>query len=475
MRTKINSKLFLIFVTTLLFLIAIAFNISPLLRGPDDPLIESRWPYYFVNTFHKTWIPLIPLLAILLLFYLTDAKQKLRFILKTRYILFLLIIFMFVWQISLVHFSRFGIGILFRRVVDPGINGYFSSAIQIDNAQTFIQDFPKIMPSLDQHARGHPPGGVLLLHGVISVFEQFPVGTNAVLSFVPIPDSEALLIWNNLSPPQRAASIFLGFFLHGLATLGIIPLYFIAKYFTDKKTAIRALFLYAVFPSVSFFALLLDPFYAILSLASFLLLLIGLRKDNFFVILPGIIFGIGLFFSYSILPMGFLSILFVVFSKQSLQKSLRSCLFYILGISVALLIQMMIDFPVIESFLAVIAGQVPRSYLHWLVFNPYDFFVYLSIPISVLFFFASKHLLRRTNSALRPLCIAFWISFCFLVLFGISRGEVGRIWIPLMTMPIILVAWYSEQLHFSTKNFTILLFLIGLQTILMEEFWVPIW
>src|SRR3989344_4612563 len=133
--------------------------------------------------------------------------------------------------------------------------------------------------------------------------------------------------------------------------------------------------------------------------------------------------------------MGFLSILFVVFSKQSLQKSLRSCLFYILGISVALLIQMMIDFPVIESFLAVIAGQVPRSYLHWLVFNPYDFF--------------------------------------FLVLFGISRGEVGRIWIPLMTMPIILVAWYSEQLHFSTKNFTILLFLIGLQTILMEEFWVP--
>ncbi|MCL4416717.1 MAG: hypothetical protein M1365_08495, partial [Actinobacteria bacterium] len=99
------------------------------------------------------------------------------------------------------------------------------------------------------------------------------------------------------------------------------------------------------------------------------------------------------------------------------------------------------------------------------------FFIYMGFSISLLFFYVSFKILREDN-----LTKAFWILFILLVISGISRGEVGRIWLPLMSLPILIVSQFlTNNFNLNKKYFSILLFLLILQVIIMEEFWVPIW
>jgi hypothetical protein len=80
----------------------------------------------------------------------------------------------------------------------------------------------------------------------------------------------------------------------------------------------------------------------------------------------------------------------------------------------------------------------PRSYGLWLLFNPLDLVVFLGAPIAVLFaarvWEATK---SRTPDACGPFALAAAAGLALLLVSGTVRGEVGRIWIPLM--PLLLV------------------------------------
>ncbi|MCL4354781.1 glycosyltransferase family 39 protein [Patescibacteria group bacterium] len=468
--TKSSEKIIsIISLFTLLYLGCLVIDLTPFIRGPIDNILASRWPYYFVNTLSKIWEPGL-IVALFFLIFNSVFDRKLN---RKRELLFLstLVLIIFLFQISLVYFSRFGVNILFRRLVDPGINGYYTTAIRENDNAYYLRDFSKNILQFNQHARGHPPGSLFLIRGVNYFFENNIDITKAIYSKIPPPSKDSIGLWEPLNVSQRVSAVILPFLLHFLAAISIVPFYFLAKNLFNQKIAIRTVFLYSIIPSLSFFALLFDPFYTIFSLISFTFLVQYLKsKKRVFAILSGSILGAGLFFSMSIIPyLGFF-IFYVLFSSP--KEMLKTFTYWSFGFLLLFLLPFILfGYDPIVSLQSVVKYQLPREYLPWLIFNPYDFFIYMGFSISLLFFYVSYKILRKDN-----LTKAFWILFILLVISGISRGEVGRIWLPLMSLPILIVSQFlTNNFNLNKKYFSILLFLLILQVVIMEEFWVPIW
>jgi hypothetical protein len=84
----------------------------------------------------------------------------------------------------------------------------------------------------------------------------------------------------------------------------------------------------------------------------------------------------------------------------------------------------------------------PRSYPLWLVFDALDLGMFLGIPVALLASWRASSGLGRALSGSRPrpadrFVLVAVAGVLGLLLLGVTRGEVGRIWIPLM--PLLLV------------------------------------
>ncbi len=465
-------------VFSLLFFTLLVFDIYPALRGPNDVNLTSQWPYYFVNTFHKIWAPLIPFL-LLICIYLWGKKQKIIIFKKEFLFLFLTVVCVFIFQISLVYFSRFGITVLFRRMVNPGINGYFSSSLKIGNTLLFIDNFEKYFPYLDQHGRGHPPGGVVVLRNITYFFEGNQQITDFVLTKIRTPKNEALLLWKKLTPAQQVSSVVSAFLLHLLASFSIIPLYYLVKKLKNHQTAIDSVMLLSLTPSFAFFALLFDPIYALLSTTVGLLLVSSLGKNkSHLLFLAGTLMVFSLFFSISILPAMMVMVIAIFLWNFKFLKDelLKRWLSFFAGLITSILFFYSIGYDFFNTLSLVVKYQAPREYLDWVFYNPYDFFVYLGIPTSLLFIYLTistfKNKSKKTD--LKKIILwSFWFVFLLLIITGISRGEVGRIWLPLMIIPLMLLPLFEN--FKKQTNLLIIFLLLFIQIIIMEEFWVPIW
>jgi hypothetical protein len=94
------------------------------------------------------------------------------------------------------------------------------------------------------------------------------------------------------------------------------------------------------------------------------------------------------------------------------------------------------------------AYTAPRSYGLWLAFNPLDLAVFLGVPVAVLFAVATARSFRGLvrGAGLGPadrLRLAAASGTALLALSGAVRGEVGRIWIPLL--PVLLAAAVTSE------------------------------
>ncbi len=170
------------------------------------------------------------------------------------------------------------------------------------------------------------------------------------------------------------------------------------------------------------------------------------------------------------------SLYFIQYKKTEIIK--QSAL-YVFGIILLAALLFIFDFNLFSALIATIHNQASRDYIAWLLYNPFDFFQYMSIPITIIFLTFSYLSLRNNiekNNLLKKILISFWLIFIVLIASGASRGEVGRIWLPFMIFPVILsVNFITKYSKFSSLQFLIILTFIFLQVIVIEEFWVPIW
>ncbi len=90
-----------------------------------------------------------------------------------------------------------------------------------------------------------------------------------------------------------------------------------------------------------------------------------------------------------------------------------------------------------------------RSYALWLLFNPLDLAIFLGPPVAVLALPRMIEALRSGPGAgardVDRFTAGLALGLVLLGLSGSTRGEVGRIWIPLM--PLLLIAALTRSAH----------------------------
>lgn len=457
--TSFNRKLIvLIFILSIIFFILIGLNISPYLRGPGEWPPEWRWPYLFVNTFDRIWLPLIMIFIILSFFYFLQKKKKV-----SPMFLILLALLAYFFQMAVLYFSRSGIAVLIHRIINPDLNGYFTEAIKLKNLVLFISEYQKNVLSFSMHATGHPPGGIIFFWLIEKIVEAIPAIKNLSLSLSP-KHGDVQLIWNSLTIVQRSTAILSALFIPLLSSFNLIPIYYIAKKLYNDKTALRSAVMAIFIPALTLFTPLNDVFLPMFFLWSFYLFISGIQiKNKALLFLSGLIFSLGLFFSLSLLP---LIVIFIYFFKYR-----KYLYFFIFGMSSFYLILFLFKYNVFTTSYTLMTGlPKDRSYLSWLFYNLYDFFVFAGIPISL------TYLLMFFKKIKDPLFVSFSLMLFILNLSGNVRGEVGRIWLPLM-YPLILIVnnFLTNIIKVSGVYYLLVLFLQAIQILVLQEFWVMLW
>ena len=454
-----KKLLFIIFIVLIIFFLFVGFNVLPYLRGPGEWPPDWRWPYLFVNTLNRIWLPLIVIALILSLFYFLEKKK-----LNSLISLVLLVVLSYLFQLSVLYFSRSGISVLIHRIINPDLNGYFTEAIKIKNLGEFLANYQKNVLSFSMHSTGHPPGSIIFFWLIDKIINVIPLFQTFAVNLIP-KHQDVQSIWNGLTLNQRSTAVFSAFFIPFLGSLNIIPLFYIAKKLFNLKTALRSIFLAIFIPGLTLFTPLSDVLFPLFFLCSFFLFIKGLKEKNRLLIsFSGLIFSLGLFFSLSLLPLIFIYFYYLLKNKKMFIPFLLGLLsFYILLI--------LFGYNAVLVSRTLMTGLPKnRSYLTWIFYNLYDFFVFAGIPVAI------TYLIMFLKKIKEPLFISFTLMFLLLNFSGAVRGEVGRIWLSLM-FPLALVVsnFLTNKIKISTQSFLVILLFQVLQIIVLQEFWVTLW
>ncbi|MFH0979605.1 MAG: hypothetical protein V1803_01520 [Candidatus Roizmanbacteria bacterium] len=455
-----NKKLlFIISIISIIFFLFVGFNTSPFLRGPGEWPPDWRWPYLFVNTLNRIWLPLVVIAFILFLYYFLEKKRV-----SSWTLLILLVVLSYFFQLSVLYFSRSGISVLIHRIINPDLNGYFTEAVKIKNLGEFLANYQKNVLSFSMHATGHPPGPIIFFWLIEKIINVIPLFQIFIVNLIP-KHLDVQSIWNNLTLSQRSTAVFSAFFIPFLGSLNIIPLFFIAKNLYNLKTAIRTGFLSVFIPALILFTPLFDVLFPLFFLCSFFFFIKGLKeKNSLFISFSGLIFSLGLFFSLSLLPLIFIYFYYFISNKKFFIPFLAGILSFYLLLFLSKYNVILVSYTLMTGL------PKNRSYLTWIFYNLYDFFVFAGIPVAI------TYLVMFFKKIKEPLFVSFTLMFLLLNFSGAVRGEVGRIWLPLM-FPLTLVVnnFLTNKLKLLSKDFLVILFIQAVQILLIQEFWVTLW
>jgi len=460
-----------------IFFIAIGVDFSPLLRGPAPYPPDWQWPYLFTNTIHRLWFPAI-MVVIMVLFVLQIEKYSDNNIDKKRVIfLFFAVVLHFLFQMGVLFFSRAGIGVLIQRIIHPDMNGYFTTALSVNNISQFLATYNNSVLGFAMHATGHPPGSILFFW-LVNQLSVLLIPLQHLVSSIHFSHSDVQAIWQTLTLSQKTGAVASAGLIPLLSSLSLPLLYVLGKELYSVRAGIRAVFLYMVVPSITLFIPLSDVFFPLFSLSSFLLLVKGLKeKKEPMIFFSGLVFFIGLFFSTSLLPLSVLFGYFILlYSYKKKTLGINAVLFkgipYALGLLVLpVILFLFFNFNSLDVAKTLMKG-LPKGRLYhvWVFYNLYDFFVFTGIPLFLLYL---KMLWDRVKD---HLFIAFTIMLLLLNFSGAVRGEVGRIWMPFMSMLVLFVSSFlTKNLKISRNHFACIVILQAIQILVMQEFWVPLW
>lgn len=473
-------------VITVLFCAAAAFNVSPFLRGPAPYYPDWRWDYNFVNTYSKIWAPIAVGLALLYVFYKSEKKGNAWNKLHEKRNIFLVSILGYGMQFALLFANRAGINGLLSRIINPDVNGYFSSALLIKNVPDFLHTFNQNVLELLMHAQGHPPFSVLFFWVINNAFLLVPRTYIGYILDLPIKTPLIKSIWDLLPYQAKAGALFSVFFIPLLVVIAGVILYFLTKKLYGRVVALRILTLYFFIPNILLFTPINDVFIALFPLVSFLILLFALdKKSRLGAFSSGLIFSIGLYFSISLLPL-LLPQGIVVFYPylKKLRTVFDTGLFFIIGIlSVPIALFLFFGLNSIEMVRVLVAGLPEnRSYIVWVFYNLYDFFVFSGLPLAVLFFVVLQQQIYQLSKKhfKKPdvLFLSFFVMLMVVNFSGSVRGETGRIWIPYvpyLLLPLVNFVTHEKRFLFSTRQFVLFLVMQFVVVLILNEYWVALW
>ncbi|MGD1002099.1 MAG: glycosyltransferase family 39 protein [Candidatus Brocadiia bacterium] len=365
----------------------------------------------------------------------------------------------------------------YNSIVAPWAGGYYAEAVHVSDMGAYLKDYAGMIPRLrvDDPIRGHiadHPAGPVVFHWAVNrALDHWPA---AARWFTPAGADEVINLggrggpatstWRrvagqlarwNLSDGQFAgiwasALLFrLGFWL------ALILVYLLVRDICSRETALLALALSALIPSLHLFSPypdLLFPLFAVAALYSWRR---ALRRGSVaWAALSGAIVVAGLLWSMALLAavalIGAYSLL------AAWRGAVEGCggpgrggwLRAICGwaagfLGCALLPALYFEYDVWSvwrtclSQHATFAALFPRSYWAWTLFNPVEFAIFAGLPAFLLLLATMAMDFRRwwperRRRALSSLPWALLIVLAALNFSGRNLGEVARLWMFLM-------------------------------------------
>lgn len=406
------------------------------------------WVYrYFEETYTlPRWIPALSLALLVISVFIGGRYIHIRETLT----LALGLVNTVVIQIVMRFAYRFS---LTELVVSDRSNSFYTPARQY-SALEILADYNALASTFPPHARTNMPGKVLFFD-FLGLFTE--------------------------------SSEVMGYLIIIISSLGGLLLYSICKkLFQDRTTAYYAFILYAIIPCRIFFFPLINTVTPLFMLALFAVVLSFLeRKTILYAWLAGAVLYFMVFFeplplTTGLIPAGFL-IHAVLTKKIEKLDLIKFTLHFILAFLVVYLIFIAVfSFDLFSTFLFILGDATHfndlagRSYRVWLGENLKEFFYSAGTPILIIFTYTValiasdwKELYisgRWMPDAVFPLSLL--ATLAAVVLIGINRGEISRLWIYLAVLFQIPAAVFIAKIEKSALMFFLVAGTLVIQTLL---------
>ncbi|WP_374689578.1 hypothetical protein [Promineifilum sp.] len=455
MRPSARLLLLAAAILTVVYLIGLAFNVSPWLRGPE----EWRWPYVIPGSVGRAWLSALVLAGYLLLIAaLTrrpegDSAHPRR---RTTLILLAAGLMTPLLQIALLYLDHADLGFaqLFNRTVSELSGGFYNVGVMVTDNRDFLAHFVERMPSYPVHPQRHPPGVPLLFAWARQLFDRLPA-LAAGLSERLRPAQCHNLALMNLPDSAIAAAVVQMLVPLGLGII-VAPLYVFGRAVYGRSAARRAVLLWPLLPSVALWATRWNQFYALITLLVFLPFAWGLTRRRLWpLFVAGMLVALGTFLSLGNVVLGlFLGWYALVWLLDQAERPplvwlLAGAALFAGGFALfwlALWLGYGLN-PVAlwRTALSTHLG-LGRNYVSWLFYHLYDFLVFLGIPLAV--FGAARFARAGWRWRVRPrdvLALSFGIGLLLLDISGTSQGEVARVWAFLLPLALLAAVPRAER------------------------------
>jgi hypothetical protein len=376
---------------------------------------------------------------------------------------------------------------LLSRTRSRSYTSYHTVAISPEarNPAAFLRDHADRLPELARsakHAATHPPGPVLFYRAMLAACEAWPGLTDGLLDAAGVPDRE-------FRPPAtrsaRAAALLGALVLGLLGALTAWPMARLARALgVDASAATRLALLWAMLPGPALQTPQFDQALALPVVGVATLLVTagpggggGLRRAA----LAGGVAGLAIFTSYgaaAFLAIAGLAALVAGGTTGSLRRgALLGGIAAGVAATVAFVIPALLGHHPVRALLTALsihreAYTAPRSYALWLLFNPLDLALFLGLPVAVVGLLRLPRTFRRADPV-EPLSrfrLIVYAGVAVLLALGVTRGEVGRIWIPLM--PLLLVTSLGAGRAPGGRESLVHAVLLAAFTLAMGSYWV---
>ena len=450
----------LLALTSLLLISLIVTDGSSILRGPEPDSAVWFWTYAW-RGFERAWWLFLVVVGYLALGYWWLHEEK-----STKWInslalssLFVLVIAL---QMAVLNLERGDpVAELIDRTLAVNSNGYFTTALNSDDLNATLRDYPALMPRFEsEHARTHPPGLVVLNWLALSGLERFD-GISAELA-QSIRPNRCNDIWLYNQPDHVPAALGVMAVLPVLAAgLCVIPAYLLAQRLTQTDGKLATLFV-ATIPALLLFVPLPDQLYALLILLIIYSLHEGIQRGKAWLFLiSGVLLSLSTFLSLGngvvlLIALGYALLSWWVSRKAWTGRiALWAALFGLGAASVWLIYWLgwgVAPWAIAQAGIAQHYELVTqfRSYATWLGYNCVDLIVFVGLPVFAGFvaaaLLAMPNLRRHSAENNAVLAFTLLIFLGLLSLSGTTRGETGRLWLFFMPLLAIVAGnWFAKR------------------------------
>lgn len=440
--------------TTLGVLASIALDLSPYLRGPDS----WRWTYAIPQW---PWRHLLPAAVI--------AGYSLAVLLALRrdptgrraivgYLLLAAIGAPLIQAALLYPESPDILRPLFYRTISAGASGVFTVGSRIEALLPFLRAYPELMPSFPVHPQRYPPGLAVLFYLARKGLELLPGLSDPVgfgLRLYQCHDLDLMRLSN-----ATLATALIQMALPVVSSLVVFPLYALTRAVGGQRAALIAAGLYPLVPSFALWAGRWDQAYPLVACLAWALFAMGLVRDRLWLLFAaGLTLGAGLFLSFGLasmaMPLGLMGILWAILrpGDRRLWALVRRGAVTLGGLVLPwVLYQIVVGNGFADIWRVSMSYHLglSRDYWTWLFYHPYDFFLFLGLPVAGLFALGVAWSLRRPRDPEAIFTLAFAASLIALILSGVARGEVARVWLfltpfPVVTAGCVLARWPGHR------------------------------